>query len=70
MKVCDVMTTRVVTVEMDDRLTVVKEILDKAPFRHLLVVENKQLQGVITIPSPLSCGFILMNSAKHGKLVH
>lgn len=48
MKVCDVMTTRVVTVEMDDRLTVVKEILDKAPFRHLLVVENEQLQGVIS----------------------
>ena len=48
MNVCDVMTTRVVTVEMDDRLTVVKEILDSAPFRHLLVIEDKQLQGVIS----------------------
>ena len=48
MNVCDVMTTGVVTVEMDDRLTVVKEILDKAPFRHLLVIEDKRLQGVIS----------------------
>ena len=48
MNVYDVMTARVVTVEMDDRLTVVKEILDKAPFRHLLVIEDKQLQGVIS----------------------
>ncbi len=48
MKVSEVMTTRVVTVEMDDRLTVVKEILDCAPFRHLLVIEDEELQGVIS----------------------
>lgn len=55
MKVCDVMTTRVATVEMDDRLTVVKEILDSAPFRHLLVVEDNELQGVISDRDLLRC---------------
>lgn len=46
--VADIMSTRVVTIEMDDRLTVVKEIFDSAPFHHLLVVENNQLQGVLS----------------------
>ncbi len=55
MKVSEVMTTRVVTVEMDDRLTVVKEILDCAPFRHLLVIEDEQLQGVISDRDLLRC---------------
>ncbi|WP_022941381.1 CBS domain-containing protein [Psychromonas hadalis] len=55
MKVFEVMTTRVVTIEMDDRLTVVKEILDQAPFRHLLVIEDEQLQGVISDRDLLRC---------------
>ena len=46
--VADIMSTRVVTIEMDDRLTVVKEIFDSAPFHHLLVVEENQLQGVLS----------------------
>ncbi|QYJ87160.1 CBS domain-containing protein [Shewanella mesophila] len=46
--VADIMSTRVVTIEMDDRLTVVKEIFDSAPFHHLLVVEDNQLQGVLS----------------------
>lgn len=55
MKVFEVMTTRVVTIEMDDRLTAVKEILDQAPFHHLLVVENGLLQGVISDRDLLRC---------------
>jgi len=49
------MTTRVVSVEMDDRLTVVKEILDSAPFRHLVVVEDDELQGIISERDMLRC---------------
>lgn len=55
MKVLEVMTTRVVKVDMDDRLTVVKEILDNAPFHHLLVVEDEKLQGVISDRDLLRC---------------
>lgn len=55
MKVSEVMSTRIVTVDMDDRLTLVKDILDSASFRHLLVVEDKQLQGVISDRDLLRC---------------
>jgi acetoin utilization protein AcuB len=45
----NIMTARVVTVEMDDRLEVVKEIFDTMSFHHLLVVdENKKLSGVVS----------------------
>lgn len=46
--VADIMSTRVATIDMDDRLTVVKEIFDSAPFHHLLVIENDKLQGVLS----------------------
>ena len=55
MKVSEVMTTEVVKVDMDDRLTVVKDILGNAPFRHLLVVEDEELQGVISDRDLLRC---------------
>ena len=55
MKVSSVMTTRVVSVEMDDRLTIVKEIFDLAPFRHLVVVEGDELQGVISERDMFRC---------------
>jgi acetoin utilization protein AcuB len=55
MEVSEVMTTRVVSVDMDDRLTLVKNILDKAPFRHLLVLENDELQGIISDRDLLRC---------------
>jgi acetoin utilization protein AcuB len=43
------MTTRVVTVEMDDRLEVVRQIFDRLNFHHLLVVdERKKLVGVVS----------------------
>lgn len=46
--VSQIMTDRVVTIEMDDRLVIAKEIFDNAPFHHLLVVENGELQGVLS----------------------
>jgi acetoin utilization protein AcuB len=45
----DIMTTRVVTVEMDDRLDVVKQIFDTLNFHHLLVVDDsKKLSGIVS----------------------
>jgi acetoin utilization protein AcuB len=44
-----IMTARIVTVEMDDRLEAVKEIFDTMSFHHLLVVdEHKKLSGVLS----------------------
>lgn len=48
MQVHELMTKRVVTVEMDDRLDVVYEIFQKSLFHHLLVVADKKLLGVLT----------------------
>ncbi|QXC35641.1 MULTISPECIES: CBS domain-containing protein [Aeromonas] len=44
----DIMTTRVATVSMDDRLGVIKDIFEQAHFRHLLVLEEEELVGVIS----------------------
>lgn len=48
MLIRDIMTKRVVTIEMDDKLSVVKDIFDNAKFRHLLVVEEDKLFGVVS----------------------
>ena len=49
MLVGDIMTARVVTVEMDDKLEIVKQIFDSLSFHHLLVVDQrKKLSGVIS----------------------
>jgi acetoin utilization protein AcuB len=49
MALCDIMTARVVTVEMDDRLEAVKEIFDTMNFHHLLVVDqHKKLSGIVS----------------------
>lgn len=48
MLVREIMTTRVATVSMDDRLNVIKEIFEQAHFRHLLVLEEDLLVGVIS----------------------
>jgi len=48
MKVVEAMTSRVVTVTMDDRIPVLQNILSQAGFHHLLVVEEGKLQGVIS----------------------
>ncbi len=48
MKLREIMTTTIVSVEMDDRLSTVKEIFDHLQFHHLLVVEAGRLSGVIS----------------------
>ncbi|MGL4917636.1 MAG: CBS domain-containing protein [Aeromonas allosaccharophila] len=48
MHIRDIMTTRVATVSMDDRLSVIKDIFEQAHFRHLLVLEEGELVGVIS----------------------
>ncbi|HXZ07712.1 MAG TPA: CBS domain-containing protein [Paraburkholderia sp.] len=48
MRMEDIMTTRVVTVGFDDTLTTVKEIFDAVKFHHLLVVDEGELQGVVS----------------------
>ncbi|MBA3967576.1 MAG: CBS domain-containing protein [Nitrospirales bacterium] len=42
------MTTRVVTIEMDDSLEVVRDLFKKVRFHHLLVVDNQKLVGIIS----------------------
>jgi acetoin utilization protein AcuB len=44
----DIMSSPVVTVELDDSLEVVKEIFDHTRFHHLLVIEYGQLFGIIS----------------------
>ncbi len=44
----EVMTSRVVTVEMDDSLEIIRDIFCKVKFHHLLVVDNEKLVGVIS----------------------
>jgi acetoin utilization protein AcuB len=48
MSMQDIMSTRVATVELDDRLEVVKEAFDSMKFHHLLVVEAGKLYGVVS----------------------
>ena len=49
MRLAGVMTTRLVTVEIDDPLEIVKQIFDSVKFHHLLVVDSgKKLCGVIS----------------------
>lgn len=43
-----IMTRRVVTVAMDDTLLIIREILKNVNFHHLLVVDNRELVGVIS----------------------
>lgn len=48
MNLRNLMTSRVVTVEIDDPLEAVKKIFDSVKFHHLLVVEAGKLCGVIS----------------------
>jgi acetoin utilization protein AcuB len=48
MKVSELMSTRLVTVEADDSLSTVRHILERTQFHHMLVMDNGQLVGVIT----------------------
>ena len=48
MSIPSVMTRRIVTVQMDDSLAVVREIFEASGFHHLLVVEDEKLVGVLS----------------------
>src|SRR5580693_4168482 len=49
MDVGSIMTTRVVSVELDDQLDVIKKIFDTLKFHHLLVVDDAgKLKGVVS----------------------
>jgi acetoin utilization protein AcuB len=48
MLIQDVMTKRVVTIEMDDKLSVVRDIFENSKFHHLLVIEDEKLFGVVS----------------------
>lgn len=48
MSVSKIMSTPVVTVNMDDKLSVVKKIFDQSRFHHILVIDGGVLVGVIS----------------------
>lgn len=48
MKLKEIMSASVVTVELDDKLSVVKDTFENLKFHHVLVVENNQLLGVVS----------------------
>lgn len=43
-----IMTVRIVTIQMDDSVEVVRDIFQKVQFHHLLVVDNEKLVGIIS----------------------
>jgi acetoin utilization protein AcuB len=43
-----IMTKKIVTVELDDSLAMVKRIFEDLKFHHLLVVESNKLSGVVS----------------------
>ncbi len=43
-----IMTKRLVSIEPDDQLSLVKYLFEKTGFHHLLVVEDEQLLGIIS----------------------
>lgn len=48
MNIQQIMTQPVVTVHMDDPLSIVKEIFDNCQFHHLLVINDDLLMGVVS----------------------
>ena len=47
MNISDIMTKKVITVEMDDPLSIVKEIFDNAKFHHLIVIDEGKFAGIV-----------------------
>jgi acetoin utilization protein AcuB len=43
-----IMSTRIVSVAMDDSLRVIKDIFENLKFHHLLVIEKEKLVGIIS----------------------
>lgn len=48
MKISNIMSDKIVTVDIDDTLKIIKEVFDHTSFHHLLVIEKHQLCGVIS----------------------
>lgn len=48
MSLTDIMTTRVVTVLMDDTLNTIRHIFQRTQFHHLIVLESRKVVGVIS----------------------
>ena len=48
MKLNEIMSSSLITVEMDDPLKTIKEIFENAAIHHILVVESHSLLGVIS----------------------
>ncbi|MBU1192026.1 MAG: CBS domain-containing protein [Gammaproteobacteria bacterium] len=48
MKIERLMTTRLITVDMDVTLKEIRDLFEKASFHHLLVTENGKLVGIIS----------------------
>ena len=48
MRIEQIMSKSIVTVEMDDSLKTIKEIFDNVRFHHLLVIESGKLVGIIS----------------------
>ena len=44
----EIMTSKVVTIEMDDSLAVIRDIFRKVKFHHLIVVDGAKIVGLIT----------------------
>ena len=44
----EIMTSKVVTIEMDDSLEVIRDIFRKVKFHHLIVVDGAKIVGVIS----------------------
>ncbi|NRA70266.1 MAG: CBS domain-containing protein [Gammaproteobacteria bacterium] len=48
MKISKLMSSNLVTVAMDDPLSVVKNIFEQTKFHHLVVIDNNKIVGVIS----------------------
>jgi acetoin utilization protein AcuB len=48
MLVSELMTTRLVTIELDDKLSVAKEIFKNVSIHHILVIEEGKVFGVVS----------------------
>ncbi len=48
MKIEDIMTTRVVSADIDDTLDKIRDVFKHVKFHHILILENQKLVGVIS----------------------
>ena len=48
MKIRDIMTTEVITLQVDDELSLASDIMNLARIRHLPIVEGDRLMGIVS----------------------